>query len=71
MLFSFRRLRKSGQRTLIPPPDLRHAQPHHVGDVAERLELDVSKHQNLDVNFIQREPRNECAAAVDGANSLN
>lgn len=67
MLFSFRRFGQRLQRTLIPPPDLRHRQPDRVGYIPKRLELDVPERQNLNVDFIQRKPCDECAAAVDGA----
>ena len=67
MLFSFRRLGQRLQRALVPPSDLAHGQSHHIGDIPERLEFDMSERQNLDVDFIQRKPCDECAAAVDGA----
>lgn len=67
MLFSFRRVCESFQRALISSPDLRHAQPYRIGDIPERLELDMPERQNLDVDFVQRKPCDECAAAVDGA----
>ena len=31
----------------------------------------MPERQNLDVDFIQRKPCDECAAAVDGANLFN
>ena len=71
MLFSFRRVCESFQRTLIPPSDLRHRQPDCVGYIPERFELDMTERQNLDVDFIQRKPCDECAAAVDGADLCN
>lgn len=71
MLFSFRRFGQRLQRALISATDLRHAQPDRVGDIPERFELDMTERQNLDVDFIQRKPCDECAAAVDGANLCN
>ena len=66
-LFYFRRFGQRFQRALVPPPDLAHRQPDRVGDIPERFELDMTERQNLDVDFIQRKPCDECAAAVDGA----
>lgn len=67
MLFSFRRFGQRLQRTLIPPSDLRHAQPDRVSYIPERLELDMTERQNLNVDFIQRKAGYQRAAAVDGA----
>lgn len=71
MLFSFRRFGQRLQCPLISATDLRNRQPDRVGDIPERFKLDMTERQNLDVDFIQRKPCDECAAAVDGANLCN
>lgn len=71
MLFSFRRFGQRLQRTLISATDLRNRQPDRVGDIPERFKLDMTERQNLDVDFIQRTPRNQCTSAVKIANGCN
>lgn len=62
---------KSQQRTFVSAPDLAHGQPHRVGDIPERLELQMPERENFNIDFIQRTPCNQRTAAVKIANGCD
>ena len=61
----------SPQRSLIPPPNLRHRQPDGIGDVVKWLKFNVPKGEYLRVDIVKSAPRYQLAALFDRPDRVN